>query len=203
MDAAKKNFAMRKGSMASISKWIRALRLNGEEAEATRVFETEMKPRIVPKRTDFAKLLWRPNPAPYFTLKDGERNEHTLNDYKGKPVLLVFYLGEGCAACREQLTELTGEIEAFERLGISILGISKDSPAEMASSVGATPFPLVGDENGEVFRKFGAYDDFEDMALHGVFLIDRDGFIRWSEVSAKPLRRFDFLKGEAARLLID
>ena len=48
---------------------------------------------------------------------------------------------------------------------------------------------------------FRAYDDFEDQPLHGTFLIDGQGRIRWSNISYQPFNKPGFLLHEARRLL--
>jgi alkyl hydroperoxide reductase subunit AhpC len=63
------------------------------------------------------------------------------------------------------------------------------------------PFPLVSDARLEVFKAFRAYDDFEETPLHGTFLIDAAGKVRWQDISYEPFTAVDFLLDEAERLL--
>ena len=60
---------------------------------------------------------------------------------------------------------------------------------------------LLSDGKLEVFKKFRAFDDFEQQPLHGTFLIDGDGRIRWQDISYQPFMEHEFLLGEAQRLL--
>jgi hypothetical protein len=53
----------------------------------------------------------------------------------------------------------------------------------------------------DVFRSFGAFDDFEQIALHGTYLIDGKGLVRWNDVSFEPFMNPDFLLSESKRLL--
>ena len=53
----------------------------------------------------------------------------------------------------------------------------------------------------EHFRRYRAYDDFEDMPLHGTFLVDGSGRVRWQDVSYEPFMDWEFLLEEAQRLL--
>ena len=51
------------------------------------------------------------------------------------------------------------------------------------------------------FREWRSYDDFEDMPLHGTFLVDAEGLLRWSDISYEPFAEPEFLLKEAQRLL--
>jgi hypothetical protein len=82
--------------------------------------------KAAPKRKDVGKrpsldslgpFRWEPYTAPLWTLFDAEHEEVALNDFKGQPVLLVFYLGAGCPHCIEQLGLLAPAAKDFETLG--------------------------------------------------------------------------------------
>ena len=63
------------------------------------------------------------------------------------------------------------------------------------------PFPVLADAEMEHFRRYRAYDDFEDMPLHGTFLVDGQGRVRWQDVSYEPFMEWEFLLEESQRLL--
>ena len=52
-----------------------------------------------------------------------------------------------------------------------------------------------------VFKSYRAFDDFENVPLHGVFLVDGQGLVRWQDISFEPFTDAKFLLGEAKRLL--
>jgi alkyl hydroperoxide reductase subunit AhpC len=52
-----------------------------------------------------------------------------------------------------------------------------------------------------VFRQYRCYDDFEKAALHGTFVIDAKGRVRWQDISYEPFMDVDFLLKEAVRLI--
>ena len=87
------------------------------------------------------------------------------------------------------------------------MAISLDAPEDLpwtarrAGTDGKTPFPVVSDESKAGFRAFGAYDDFEDRALHGTYLVDATGKVRWQDIGPEPYTDVKFLLGEAKRLL--
>ncbi|HRQ87528.1 MAG TPA: redoxin domain-containing protein, partial [Bacteroidia bacterium] len=65
----------------------------------------------------------------------------------------------------------------------------------------AFPFPLLSDPSLVAFKAFRAYDDFEKMPLHGTFLIDSGGGIRWQEIGYEPFMKPEWLLEECQRLL--
>jgi peroxiredoxin len=75
---------------------------------------------------------------------------------------------------------------------------SQDRPAETS---GEFPFRLLSNSDLRLFKAYGCFDDFEQQPLHGTFLIDKDGLIRWQEASAEPFKDAAFLLQEAKRLL--
>jgi peroxiredoxin len=63
------------------------------------------------------------------------------------------------------------------------------------------PFLMLADPKSDVFRSYRAYDDFEQICLHGTFLIDGQGFVRWHDISFEPFLDAGFVLSEAKRLL--
>ena len=57
------------------------------------------------------------------------------------------------------------------------------------------------DASLNVFKQYRAYDDFEQQPLHGTFLIDRQGLVRWQDISYEPFTEAEFLLRESKRLL--
>lgn len=159
-----------------------------------------------PALNDLGPLHWTPPAAPAFSLLDQHHLPVTLASYRGKPVILVFYLGAGCLHCAEQLTAMADRYAEFENAGLPILAISTDSVADLKQSQdnydkGEIPFPLVSDSTKDVFKRYTAHDDFEDQPLHGTFVLDGKGRILWSDISADPFMDLDFLIKESQRLL--
>ena len=72
---------------------------------------------------------------------------------------------------------------------------------EKFNKEGDFPFPLAADPKLEVFKKYRCFDDFENLTLHGTFLVDGDGLVRWQDISYDPFMDADFLLSEARRLL--
>ena len=60
--------------------------------------------------------------------------------------------------------------------------------------------PMLADPKLELFKRYRAFDDFEDQPLHGTFLIDAQGNVRFQRISADPFLDVEFIKTEAARV---
>ena len=170
--------------------------------------------KVIPRGDDFGErpsldslgpFRWRPVPAKDWKLADHLGKSHALRDYRGKPVVVIFYLGYGCLHCAEQLQAFAPLTKQYQEAGISLIAISTDNPTDLKISVdnyeGGMPFPLVSDERLEVFKRYRAYDDFEKTPLHGTYLIDGQGFIRWQDIGFEPFMDPKFLLAEAQRLL--
>jgi peroxiredoxin/tetratricopeptide (TPR) repeat protein len=152
-------------------------------------------------------LHWSPSPAKDWALPDVTRKLHTLAQHRGRPVVVVFYLGHGCLHCAEQLQAFAPKTSEFEQAGISLVAISTDSPTDLKKSHdsyqkdGTFPFPLVSDDAFVAFKQYHVFDDFENVPLHATFLIDELGRIRWHDIGAEPFMDVNFVLNESKRLL--
>ena len=160
-----------------------------------------------PPLDSIGPLRYAPTAAPQWSLPDGDGERLSLKEFRGRPVVVIFYLGFGCLHCVEQLTTFAPRTKDFEEAGISLVGISTDGVKTLKSSIdnfqveGDFPFPLVSDAELDIFKAYRAFDDFENQPLHGTFLIDSDGLVRWQDISYEPFNDPDFVLKEAKRLL--
>ncbi|MBI4601244.1 MAG: redoxin domain-containing protein [Planctomycetes bacterium] len=174
---------------------------SGGGASAGPAVLSEDAGRLLPSGPRF----WAPSPAPDFDLAAQDGFRVRLSSLRGKRLVIAFFLGGACAHCVDQLVLLGKEKEAFEKLEVQVLAVSEDPP-EKARELRASPkgaaiyYPLLQDPGRAVAKAYGAHDTFEDLALHGLFFIDRDGGIRWSRASAQPFTDMAFLKGEIERV---
>jgi peroxiredoxin len=176
----------------------------GEPSE-TAGFGDDFGPR--PPLASLGPVTWAPQPHPGFDLPRVAGERLALPAGAGKPTLVVFYLGFGCLHCVEQLHALRGKHAAFAAAGIDVIAIG-DDPLEKAAQALAElpeekrfPYPLLADPARTTFRAFHCFDDFEDLPLHGTFLIDGDGKVRWQDLGAEPFLQLDWLLTESQRLL--
>lgn len=168
------------------------------------------QPADVGVRPDLASLgplLWQPSPAASWSLIGADGSNVSLDQFQGKAVVTIFYLGSGCLHCVEQLRKfapLTGE---FASAGISLVGISSEPVDSLKASLTtlspdeSISFPLAADPGLDTFKAYRAFDDFEKLPLHATVLIDGQGRVRWQNISAEPFMDAQFLLEEAKRLL--
>lgn len=178
-------------------------------------FARDWRPRLE-RPEDFGKrpaldklgpFRWQPVPAGDWSLPDAEGHKVSLRSYRGRPVVAIFFLGRGCGHCIEQLNAFAPVVMDFKAAGIELIALSTDSIAgvketfEQSDVKAKYPFPILSDNKLKVFKEYRCYDDFEKMSLHGTFLIDGEGLIRWQDISFQPFMETEFLLGECKRLL--
>jgi peroxiredoxin len=150
-------------------------------------------------------LGWAPFPAEPIVGSDTTGAPWRLADHKGRPVVALFFLGGKCAHCMQQLTAFGKEYDALKKAGVDVVAISTDDAAaskalkENADGI-KFPMPILSDPGLSVFKAYRASDDFEDAPLHGTFLIDANGGVRFQRISAEPFLDVEFIKTEAARV---
>jgi len=179
------------------TKWLKGARVVAKDVGAR------------PALDSLGPFRWRPAEAPQWSAPAaGGGAPVSLSAYRGRPVIVLFYLGHGCLHCAEQLAAFAPAAKELAADGVSVVAVSTDAAADLgkawvsAKLEGVTfPFPLVSDTGLELFRRYQCYDDFERTPLHGTFLIDGNGLIRWRDVGPQPFMDVKFLMGESRRLL--
>ena len=161
----------------------------------------------LPDLSTLGPFVWQPTTASEWSLPDGDGKMHSLTDYRGKPVVVLFYLGAGCLHCVEQLQVFASKHKTYAEAGIQLIAITTETTQLLKKSQdrynvdGGFPFLIVADTTLELFKKVQAFDDFEGVPLHATCLIDGDGRMRWQDIGAEPFMDADFLLDEARRLL--
>jgi len=125
--------------------------------------------------------------APDFALPDAGGRLVRLSDYRGAPVVLVFYPLDWSPGCSQQLDLYQSELAEFERRGAKLLAVSVDSLYSHGAwaSVRGLAFPLLADfhPKGEVARRYGVYREEEGFSERALYVIDGNGVIRYGHVS--------------------
>jgi peroxiredoxin/tetratricopeptide (TPR) repeat protein len=210
-DGAKKHFETLQKRGASmdrdlaISKRLEALAVElGFPKEWRITPEIRKDVGVRPEMAKLGPLLWQPAWSKDFHLADVEGKIQGMSGLRGKPVVVVFYLGSDCVHCMEQLTDFSKRAEEFAKRGIELVAIGSEEPIGLRKTADKSKsggMQLLADPDLKVFREWGCYDDFEEKPLHGTFLIDASGRTRWMEVSYDPFQNVTFLLKEADRLL--
>jgi peroxiredoxin (alkyl hydroperoxide reductase subunit C) len=125
--------------------------------------------------------------APDFQLDGGAAGATSLTDFRGRPVILVFYPGDWSPVCSDQLAlyqELQSEFDEFDA---QLVGISVDSIwCHLAFAENRhLQFPLLADfePKGEVSRQYQSYRAADGTSERALYVLDGDGVIRWSYIS--------------------
>ena len=151
----------------------------------------------------FGPNKWEPYQAPELDAKDSSGTRVTLEEYRGKNVLLVFYLGQECPHCVKQLHDIAGKKSEWERLNTVVLAVSSAAPEKNAANLkgfGDMPIRILSDSRQENARRFHSYDDFEEMELHSTILVDRQGRVHWARTGGEPFGDMAFLVKQLERM---
>jgi peroxiredoxin len=125
--------------------------------------------------------------APDFTLNATPDQKVSLSDFRGRPVVLVFYPADWSPVCGDQVALYNEMLGEFAESNAQVLGISVDGVwSHLAFSRDRNlHFPLLSDfePKGEVSKKYGAYHDDLGESSRALFVIDAAGVIRWNLLS--------------------
>jgi peroxiredoxin len=125
--------------------------------------------------------------APDFQLDGGADQATSLADFRGRPVILVFYPGDWSPVCSDQLALYQELQPEFEKFDAQLVGISVDSTwSHLAFAENRhLQFPLLADfePKGEVSRSYQAYRPADGTSERALYVLDADGVIRWSYIS--------------------
>lgn len=126
--------------------------------------------------------------APDFTLQDSEGASVSLSSYRGRKVLLIFYPGDDTPVCTAQLCDYRNNVTAFTSRGITVVGISADSPEshQRFAEKHQLPFLLLSDRQKTVAKAYDALG-FLGMSQRAYVLIDEAGTILLSYSDFLPV----------------
>jgi peroxiredoxin len=144
---------------------------------------------------------WIPYAAPKLDCVDADIKPVRLEDYRGRNVLLVFYLTEECVHCVEQLVSINDRAMELESQNTVVLAVSSAKPEtnKASQALGGLKLKLLSDSGHQNARRFASYDDFEEMELHSTILIDAEGRVRWKRTGGDPFSDIEFLFREIGR----
>jgi len=130
--------------------------------------------------------------APEFSGKDQNGNNISLQNFKGKKVVLYFYPKDNTPTCTVQACNLRDNYSTLLREGFAVIGVSGDTikSHKKFETKFSLPFPLIADEDHSIAEKYGVWKlkkfmGREFIGMHRTtFLIDESGKIRF--VITKP-----------------
>jgi peroxiredoxin Q/BCP len=132
--------------------------------------------------------------APGFTLPgtDGTpagHRDYSLSDYRGTPVVLVFYPADNSPVCTVQLTEYSSDISRLEGVGAQVLALSPqtvDVHDSFSAANGGFAFPMLADVDKAVGATYGVLGPL-GFYRRSIFVVDREGVVRSAHRSVTSL----------------
>ena len=123
--------------------------------------------------------------APNFTLQDKDGNSVSLSDFRGKRVVIYFYPKDNTPGCTRQACAFAGAYSEFEKRGVVVIGISKDSVASHVKFAEkySLPFILLSDPERKAIESFGVWQEKKMCGkvsmgvVRTTFLINEEGVI--------------------------
>lgn len=127
--------------------------------------------------------------APDFVLLNQFGEKVQLSEFRGrKAVALVFFPLAFTGTCTGELCELRDNLAMFQDGSVELLGISVDSKASLRAwaDVEGYAFDLLADfwPHGDVAKEYGVFLEEKGFANRATFIIDIDGIIRASFITA-------------------
>jgi peroxiredoxin Q/BCP len=96
--------------------------------------------------------------APDFNLLDENEQAHQLSEYAGKWLVIYFYPKDDTPGCTKEACTIAEVYDEFAQLGVTVFGVSKDSPAshKKFKEKYSLPFTLLSDESTDMIAAYGA-----------------------------------------------
>lgn len=128
----------------------------------------------------------------------------TLSSLRGKNVILAFYPADWSGGCTKEVCTLRDTFAELGRLNATVLGISGDyafSHHEWAK-FHKLQFPLLSDHDHKVARMYDSYMEEMGFNKRTIYLIDKDGIVRYVNMAFKAGDKADYdkLRAELEKL---
>lgn len=132
-------------------------------------------------------MLQQGTKAPEFELSSEDGENISLQDFKGKNLIMAFYPADWSPVCSDEMALYNEMLKYFSKYEAVLVGISVDSKwcHQAFSKSRNLHFPLLADfePKGEISKKYGVYDEKEGTSDRALFVIDKEGVIVWSYLS--------------------
>jgi peroxiredoxin len=161
--------------------------------------ETAIAPKVGQAAPDFR--------LPYATLEKiylKPEEQLSLSSMRGKNVILAFYPADWSGGCTKEVCTLRDTFAELAKLNAVVLGVSGDyvfSHHEWAK-FHKLQFPLLSDHDHKIARLYGSFNEGVGYNKRTVFLIDKEGVVRYSnlEFKAGDAKDYNQLREELTKL---
>jgi alkyl hydroperoxide reductase subunit AhpC len=144
--------------------------------------------------------------APYFqatSVLHGKFHKVSLDDYKGKYLVILFYPFDFTYVCPTELIAFSDALQKFKDTNADVIAVSTDShfthlawtkTAKTEGGVGDLNIPLLADISKSISRNYGVLvedelDELYGAALRGLFILDEKSVIRSIQINDAPVGR--------------
>jgi peroxiredoxin Q/BCP len=123
--------------------------------------------------------------APAFTAKDQNGNTITLDQFKGKKVVLYFYPKDDTPGCTAEACDFRDNYQGLQAKGIEVLGVSVDDEKSHQKFINkhSLPFTLLADTDKQIVEAYGVWGEKNMYGKkymgtnRATFVIDEEGNI--------------------------
>ncbi|KFV41934.1 hypothetical protein N341_09989, partial [Tyto alba] len=139
--------------------------------------------------------------APFFkgtAVVNGEFKELSLDDFKGKYLVLFFYPLDFTFVCPTEIVAFSNKANEFHDVNCDVVAVSVDShfchlawinTPRKSGGLGKMNIPVLSDLTKQISRDYGVLLEGPGIALRGLFIIDPNGIIKHLSVNDLPVGR--------------
>lgn len=119
----------------------------------------------------------------------------SLNDFRGKWVILFFYPADFTFVCPTELGELANNYELLKQIGAELITVSTDTAFvhkawyDTSETIGKVKFPMLADPSRRVCKNYETLIEDEGLSLRATFIISPEGFIKAFEFHDNSIGR--------------
>jgi peroxiredoxin len=132
-------------------------------------------------------------PAPNFKLVDINKNEVTLDQFKGKHLVLFFFPMAWTGVCSKEMCTVQEDFNTYAGLGAQVIGVSVDSHFALKrfKEDNNIEYPLLSDFNKQAIKDYDVVQEsfagvYANTSRRATFVIDKDGVLRYAQVLPSP-----------------
>jgi peroxiredoxin len=131
--------------------------------------------------------------APDFKLPDTDKNEVTLESFKGKNLVIFFFPMAWTGVCTKEMCSVQEDYKMYNSLNAAVIGISVDSHLALKKfkDENKIEYPLLSDFNKTTIHDFGIVQQtfsavYKDVAKRATVIIDKKGIVKYIQVTPTP-----------------
>jgi peroxiredoxin len=132
--------------------------------------------------------------APDFTLQDVDMKPRSLKEFRGKKVVLAFFVGAFTSVCTMEMCAFRDSMSRLIDLKAQVIGVSVNDPFSNKgfAEKNFLPFPILSDYKREVIKTYGIeLPDFAGLkgyttAKRSIFIVDKNGVVRYVWITDNP-----------------